>query len=138
MVKSRLNPCPSVLPRHHHHRNSITPKCLISILLLNASDPPSPPYMKSIKVTTSCHHELHEPSLVNTLTGIQVSTQRSLQDASALHVVGMLHSLLTTPSKSMVLLHKSVQPLHRLISNMSHQQIHLHNVPALALLIGCP
>ena len=135
-------------PRHHHHRNSITPKCFISILhikslfqaipmhvlesmhpilhqspwpqLFNASDPLSPPYMKSPKVTTiSCHHELHMPSPTNISASIQVSAQRSLQDASALHVVEMTHSLLTTPSKSMALLYKSAQPLHQLISNIS-------------------
>jgi len=129
------------------HQVIITSKCLISILyikslsqvtpmyalesmhlhqspwphLLNASDPLSPPYMKSPKVMTiSCHHELHKPSSTNTLASIQVPTQRSLQDASALHVVRMPHRLLTTPSKSMAFLHKSVQPLHRLISISLH------------------
>ena len=134
-------------PRHHHHCNSITPKCLMSMLhikslfqatpvhvlesmhpilhqslwpqLLNASNPLNPPYVKSPKVTTSCHHELHESSPTNISASIQVSAQRSLQDASALHVVGMLHSLLTTPSKSMALLYKSAQPLHWLISKTS-------------------
>ena len=138
-------------PRHHHRCNSITPKCLISILHIKSLFQ-AHPYMyskvctpscikvpdlsssmhqilqvhhnmKSLKVTTSCHHELHESSPTNILARIHVSAQRSLQDASALHVVGMLHSLLTNPSESMA---------------MSHQQIHLYNIPALALLIGCP
>ena len=89
--------------------------------LLNASDPLSPPYMKSPKVTTiSCHHELHKPSPTNISASIQVSTQRSLQDSSTLHVVRMPHRLLTTPSKSMALLYKSAQPLYRLINKNIH------------------
>jgi len=50
---------------------------------------------------------------------IQFLDQRSLQDVSSLHVVGMLHSLLTTPSNSMALLYISAQPIHWLINNKS-------------------
>ena len=57
--------------------------------------------MKSPKVTTSCHHELHESSPTNIPASIHVSAQRSLQDASTLHVVGMFHSLLTIPTISL-------------------------------------
>jgi len=56
------------------------------------------------KITTiSCHHELHKSSPTNTSASIQVSAKRSLQDASTLHVVGMLHSCSQ--------LHPSIQPL---------------------------
>lgn len=75
--------------------------------------------IKSLKVTTSCHDELHESSLTNTLAGIHVLPQRSLQDASNLHVVWMLHGMLTIPTKSMALLYSSAQHPHQPINKTS-------------------
>ena len=104
--------------------------------LLNALDLQVTIYDVPKVTTISCHHELHKPSSTNTSASTQVSAKRSLQDASALHVVGMPHSLLTTSSKSMVLLHKSVQPLHRLICNSLH--VTLANPSAQHFCLGTP
>lgn len=75
--------------------------------------------MKSLKVTTLYHHELHGSSPRNTLACIHVSAQRYLKYSLALHVVGMLYSILTKPTKSMALLYSSAQHPHWLIHKKS-------------------